>query len=186
MFARVWGTARLELWIPCQARLPFPCVLRAMSTPLCPLRAHPFWCYPLQPSLTLALPPCCLFFSSCSRNKKHLFSYSEWNFFYAFPRPFISMPVSQCLFCSPQGLGRAFFPFRSLNILYSFFVLSACISSLKVLTSHFVTVFLDPVFFQLWSFLFYPQISEQCLIASLTSLYHLNFSFTVKLSSMIL
>jgi len=72
---------------------------------------------------------------------------------------------------------KSLLPFQIFNILYSFLVLSACISSLKVLTSfgqHFVTlVFLDLVFFKhLVFFLFYPQISEQSLIAPLISLYH--------------
>lgn len=131
--------------------------------------------------------PCCLFFLAVAEIKSTSLVTQSGTFFMHFPGLFISMPVSYCLFCSPQGLRRAFFPFRSLNILYSFFVLSACVSSLKVLTSHFVTlVFLDPVFFQHLFFFFYPQISEQSLIASLTPLYHLIFSFTVKLSSVVL
>lgn len=126
-------------------------------------------------------------FSSHSRNKKHLCSCSGWNFFKHFPGLSLVRLSHNVYFDHPRTW-KSLFPFQIFEYpLFIFFVLSACISSLKVLTSYFATlVFLGPVFFQCWPFLFYPQMSEQSLIASLTPVHHPNFSFTVNLSSMIL
>lgn len=124
-------------------------------------------------------------FSSHSKNKKHLCNCSGWNFFKHFPGLSLVCLSHNVYFDHPRTW-KSLFPFQIFE--YPLFIFCfVCLHFLPESADQLLCniSFPGPSVLPVLVF-FTAQMSEQSLIASLTRVHHPNFSFTVKLSSMIL